>query len=100
VGQRDFPAACARLSLPRRKCLQTNSIQDSFTAFQIEVVNATFMKNGKLNEFLINHGPKVISNGIIKIRIGFFDDIDPKILLFDSYHESKHRDVEISALNI
>jgi hypothetical protein len=66
----------------------------------VKIVNGTFMKNGKLNDFYVNQGAKLISNGIIKIRLAIYDDIDPKILVFDNYHESKHRDIDVSGLDM
>jgi hypothetical protein len=71
-------------------CNASNSFQT------VKIVNGAFNRNGKLDNFYFTRGPKVIGNGIVKIRIAIYDDIDTKILLFDSYHESSHRDVELS----
>jgi hypothetical protein len=67
------------------------------THFQtVRIVNGSFTKNGQRHSYYNTSGPRFIGNGIIKIRIAFHDEIDPKILVFDNYHESIYREAELS----
>jgi hypothetical protein len=66
----------------------------------VRVVNGSFSKNGTQYNIYESRGPRFIGNGIIKIRMAFHNDIDPKILVFDSYHDSNRRDAELSGLDI
>jgi hypothetical protein len=66
----------------------------------VKIVNGTFMRNGEIDIIYGSRGSKHIANGIIKVRVGIFDNVDPKILAFNNYHDFNHREYEISGFNL